>query len=109
MEEWIKRPAIEGGMIGCLCCGYTPDVLPLDTKLYSSFGGWMVYKNDDVFYMEDDNSDDETLRLSDIEIIAQKDPNNDWSADLNLPLRDATYQRHDVNKWVLVHKGNGFA
>ena len=108
-EKWMKLPPIQNGVIGCACCGDTPDILPLNTQLYQAFGGWMISKNDDIYYMHDEKDDEQSKMLSDIELEAKKDPDNDWRAELVLPLRDAIYQRQDNNKWMLIKKGIGFA
>ena len=44
-----------------------------------------------------------------IEKQAAKDPDQDWRAEIDLPLRGATYQRQGIKKWVLVSENNGFA
>ncbi|MBN2744502.1 MAG: hypothetical protein JXR39_11475 [Marinilabiliaceae bacterium] len=103
-------PAIKGGVAGCLNCGYTDDILPLDTKLYSSFGGWMISKNGIQFFREKANVEyDNSKPLSAIELIAKEEPQSDWRAHLDLPLRSATYQRQGDNNWILVERGEGFA
>lgn len=103
-------PAIKGGVSGCVNCGYTDDILPLDTRLYSGFGGWVISKNGFQFFRENANSEyDNSKPLSNIELIAKKEPNSDWRAHLDLPMRSATYQRQGDNKWILVERGEGFA
>lgn len=103
-------PPIAGGFSGCLNCGYTEDVLPMKTKLYNGFGGWDITKNGEHYFSEDVNKEyDEDKTLSYIERMAKLEPECDWRANLNLPLRSAVYQRHGKSKWVLVERGKGFA
>ncbi len=103
-------PAIAGGISGCLNCGYTEEKLPMRTRLYSGFGGWDIKKDGKHYFNEDSNKEyDEAKTLSYIERRAKLEPECDWRANLNLPLRSATYQRHGKSKWVLVERGQGFA
>jgi hypothetical protein len=44
-----------------------------------------------------------------IEIRARLQPECDWQAVLDLPMRSAVYQRQGKNKWVLIKTGRGFA
>jgi hypothetical protein len=110
--EWIKTEALKtkgNTKHGCLCCESSL-ILPLDTILHQGFGGWSIYKNGELFFVEDHFKEwDDFKKLQYIEEIAEKDPNNNWIAELELPLRDATYQRHEKGKWVLIRKGIGFA
>ena len=101
---------IAGGVSGCLNCGYTEDILPMKTKLYNGFGGWDITKNGEHYFSEDVNKEyDEAKTLSYIERMAKLEPECDWRANLNLPLRSAVYQRHGKSKWVLIERGQGFA
>jgi hypothetical protein len=101
---------IKGGHSGCLNCGYTEERLPMRTKLYQGFGGWMITKNGELFYMESQDVDfDKSKKLSYIERSAKLEPESDWRAILDLPMRSAVYQRHGKSKWVLIEKGQGFA
>lgn len=105
-----KEKTIKGGVAGCVNCGCTESRLPMNTRLYNGFGGWMITKDDDVFFMEKVNTDfnkSKTLRY--IEKQARLAPGCDWRAVLNLPLRSAVYQRQGNNKWMLIKKGMGFA
>ena len=106
----LLLPPIAGGISGCLNCGYTEDILPMKTKLYNGFGGWDITKNGEHYFSEDVNKEyDEAKTLSYIERMAKLEPECDWRANLNLPLRSAVYQRHGKSKWVLVERGQGFA
>lgn len=110
MKEYKKLPAIEGGLSGCLNCGYPEDELSLDTRLYSGFGGWDITKDGTHFFSESNDKEyDESKPLKDIECLAKLEPKCDWRANLNLPLRNAVYQRQGEGKWVLVEQGQGFA
>jgi hypothetical protein len=103
-------PAIKGGIAGCLNCGYTEDLLPMRTRLYQGFGGWMITKNGEIYFCESHKTEyDEAKTLSYIERRAKLEPECDWRANLDLPLRSAVYQRHGKSKWVLVERGMGFA
>ena len=44
-----------------------------------------------------------------IEKQARLEPEEDWRAIFDSGLRGAVYQRHGLNKWVLVEKNKGFA
>jgi hypothetical protein len=105
-----KEKSIKGGHGGCLCCPNTEEILPMKTRLYNGFGGWYISKNGQEYFTEDpDKEFNETKTLSQIERKAKLEPDEDWRAHLNLPLRDAVYQRQGKSKWVLIEKGNGFA
>ena len=106
-NKWKKLPAMQSTILGCLCCGHTPALLPLETVLYQEFGGWTITRNGKIYYCAE--QDEKAKTLADIEKIAAKDSNNDWRADVLLPLREASYQRQDDKKWVLVRTGLGFA
>ena len=104
------KPAIKPSIIGCLNCGDTEVILPMDTKLHNCYGGWTITKSGEVFFAENHNTDFEDCKtIGYIEEIAAKTPHIDWMAVLNMPLRSAVYQRHGENKWVLVGEGKGFA
>ena len=106
---WWK-PAIEGVSGDCLCCPATVDKLPLNTRMYNGFGGWVIIKDGKQFYRGDSNLEfEEYPTLLKFEKLAKKEPDVEWLADLNLPLRSGTYQRHGDNTWVLIEKGDGFA
>ena len=97
---------------GCLNCGGTEQVLEMDTRLYNGFGGWSITKNSELFFEEDCTSDkdwDEWKTLAEIEKTAKKEPDNDWRAIFNLPLRGGEYQRHFEEGWVLIESNRGFA
>lgn len=103
--------------IGCLNCGGGEFVeingiicCNLDTRLYGGFGGWSITRDDEFFYCpEQDLEFDEYPTLREFEEKAASDPDHDWRAIADLPLRDATYQRQGDGLWVLVKSGMGFA
>lgn len=103
-------PTIKGGYSGCLICGNVKEILPMRTRLHNSFGGWIITKNGKFYFREDSKVEyDKVKTLSYIERRAKLDPDNDWRAELDLPLRSAVYQRQGKSRWVLVKKGQGFA
>ena len=119
--NFIKlKPCLEP-WIGCACCSccemkynknQTIIYCSLDVKIYNGFGGWKIMK-DGIRFFEADPSKEITWNkiktLKHFEKLAAKDPKHDWRAVVNLPLRDATYQRQGKEKWVLVKSGKGFA
>ncbi len=110
MKKVKLLPPIKGKHIGCLNCGGTEQKIPMRTRLYYGFGGWMITKNGKLFFMEENDREFSKCKtLSYIERRAKLEPNNDWRAHLDLPLRSAVYQRHGDSKWMLVESGIGFA
>lgn len=109
-KPWF-RPAKEKGIHqGCLCCGGTVTKLSMKTRMYNGFGGWVVKKDNEIVYMGDSNLEfNEFPTILKFENIARKEPESCWEAELYLPLRGATYQRHGHNWWVLVDSNPGFA
>ena len=108
--KWKKEKPIEGGFGSCLCCPVTVDKLSMNTKIIAGFGMAQITKNDECIYDEEPNIEwDDAPTLMKFENMARKDPDNDWQFELRLPLRDARYQRHGRNCWVLVERGLGFA
>ena len=123
MSTWTKLPPHRNPHIGCLNCGggemrrrgkSAPITCALVTKLYQGFGGWHIERDGKTWYraaqIEDGRSawrNCRTLRWA--ERRARLDPDHDWRAVCDLPLRSATYQRQGRNRWVLVASGPGFA
>lgn len=108
-QKWWKQ-GIEGGASGCLCCGGTVYKLPMNTRMYQGMGGWMIVKNGELFFMDKGDKEFEDYpTLMKFENEARKEPNAEWIAQVDLPLSNAKYQRHDKNTWVLIEKGEGFA
>ena len=109
MGAWKKQPAFEGVIHqGCLCCPPVEQVAPLDMLIAVGFGCAMVTKNKKVIFMEGPN-DEEFRTLAEFEEMAKADPNHNWRVTLEAPLRGRVYQRHDVDKWVLIESNMGFA
>lgn len=113
MEKETKplwwKPAIEAGTPVCPCCP-TAQLLHLETVLCNGFGGWTVNKDGSTYYQAETNQDfDECKTLQDIEKEIPEGDQSEWIAHLWAPLREAKYQRHEKNKWVLIQKGEGFA
>lgn len=109
-KSWF-RPAKEKGIHhGCLCCGGTVTKLSMRTRLYNGFGGWTIVKDGTLFFMEDTHKEYyEAPTLLKFEKLAREEPESEWVAELYLPLRGATYQRHGYNMWVLIDSNPGFA
>lgn len=107
---FTKEEPVEQMFHGSLTTGFKPKTLPMDTVLYQGMGGYHVTKNGEVFYQPEHGEDWEDFKkLSEIEMEARKDPDNDWRVHLMLPLREAVYQRHGKDKWVAIETGKGFA
>lgn len=113
-----KKPPCTKPHIGCLVCGGGEMIkqadgtfiASLDTVIYGGFGGWTIYRDAKVYYFPPTNkADDDCPRLAEFEAMAEADPDHDWQAVLNLPMRDAVYQRQGEGKWVLIGTGEGFA
>ncbi len=110
MERFKLLPPVKGGHSGCLNCGYTEELLPLRTRLYYGFGGWNITKDGKPYFQEDSDKEfHENKTLCYIERRAKLEPDCDWRAHFDSPMRDAFYQRQGTSKWVLVEKGIGFA
>ena len=91
-------------------CPGTHTLLEMDTVLYQGFGGYHVEKNGEIYYFPDSDLEwNEYKTLYDIEVDALKDPEADWRVILNNPLRGGTWQRHDIEQWVLIESNMGFA
>lgn len=106
---WWKK-AIPAVGSSCICCDTTTEILNLNTKLYFDFGGWTINKNGQPFFSDQRSVDfDEYKDLNHVEALIGEDDENEYTAEVYLPLRSAKYQRHAKNIWVLIEKGNGFA
>ena len=103
--------------IGCANCGggemtrkNNEITASMKTRIYNSFGGWRIIKDNKTVYQGDCNAEWESFpTLMKFELQARKSPDSDWRAECDLPLRYALYQRHGKNRWVLVKTGMGFA
>lgn len=107
-----KLKPIQGGVQGCLNCGYVYSVAPMDMDIAVGFGEATVTKNGVVIYDEMEVCLDNYDVVWDVEMAereAMKDPDNDWRINLNAPLSGRIYQRQGECLWVLVEKNQGFA
>lgn len=99
---------------GCLNCGGTEDVAPMEMVIGVGFGAAYASKDGEVVYDEMDvmrgsGDFDDLATLQQIEDMAVADPDHDWRVKLLGPLRGREYQRHDTGHWVLIHSDEGFA
>lgn len=108
-KPWFK-PGMKAkdGHKGCLCCPGPTDTLKMNTRMSNGFGGWTILKDGKLVYSEMKDYD-EAPTLQKFENMARREPESEWVAELYLPLRGATYQRHGRNMWVLVETNMGFA
>jgi len=106
---WDKKPAIETGGVGCLCCGTPTTIFPMEGWIAVGFGGAGVTKDGVEVYSEPQSEDTEIWTGADAEAAALKDPDHDWRIFKYAPLYDAVYQRHADGQWVLIERGEGFA
>ena len=113
--SWTKVEPYKGEIHhGCLNCGGTHEVAPMDMLIAVGFGSAMATKDGAVVYDEADvmhgtGDFDDLATLQQIEDMAVKDPDHDWRVDLRGPLRGREYQRHDAGHWVLIDADQGFA
>lgn len=110
MDAW-KRLEPWKGVIhhGCLHCGGTEKVAPLDMIVAVGFGSACVTKGPEEVWSELGSDDQEFHDVAHFEALAAADPDHDWQISLQGPLRGRTYQRHGVGRWVLVDSNEGFA
>jgi len=115
MANWTKVDQYHGTVHhGCLNCGGTPEIAPMEMLIAVGFGSAFASKDDAVVYDEMDvmqgrSEFDDLLTLQDIENMALADPDHDWRVKLYGPLRGREYQRHEAGKWVLIDSNEGFA
>lgn len=93
--------------LGCLCCGFNKPKLSFTAELFFDFGGYTIYKDNQVFYQQGFNTKAKTLR--EIEKAASLFPESHWVAKLDLPLRGSVYHRFENGVWYLVSENKGFA
>jgi len=94
---------------GCLNCGHTHTLAPMDAHIAAGFGAASITKDSEYVFMSDMNSDEDPPTLQHFEDMAKADPDHDWRFSLYLPMREAEYQRQGPEQWVLVKSGMGFA
>lgn len=105
----FEKP-LERGYIGCLNCGSCPLKLTLNTPIVAGFGTAIITKNKKTIYFEPAEIEfKDAPKLRKFEKMAREESNADWRYKLNLPLRNAEYQRQGKNSWVLIKSGQGFA
>lgn len=111
-STWVKLPAIEGKLGGCLNCGQRPSMFPPTAFIAVGFGFAGLTKDGEVVWQEpavEDYDDDSILTGEKAEELAVADPDHDWRIVLEGPLSGRTYQRHGPGEWALVKQNEGFA
>jgi hypothetical protein len=108
-KPWFKPAKTKGIHQGCLCCGGTVTKLSMRTRMYNGFGGWSICKNGSMIFCDQSGEYETAPTILKFEKMAREEPEEEWTAELYLPLRGATYQRHGYNMWVLVDSNEGFA
>lgn len=112
---WKKEPPYKGEPHhGCLNCGCTEQIAPMDMVIGVGFGSAYATRDGEVVYDEMDvmhkgGDFDDLWTLSKLEEMAVADPDHDWRVNLYGPLRGREYQRHGAGQWVLIHSDQGFA
>ena len=82
----------------------------MDTPIIAGFGSAVITKNGKIVYSETPNLEfEDAPKLRKFERMAKKETKADWRYKLDLPLRNAEYQRQGDNNWVLIKAGQGFA
>ena len=111
VSTWVKLPAIEGKLGGCLNCGVRPNLFPAEGEIAVGFGYAALHRDGEPIYTEP-HIDDESAQYmtgAQAEEIAAADPDHDWRIVLEAPLSGRTYQRHGPGEWALVEQNMGFA
>lgn len=101
--------AIEGGMGGCMCCGYQHSIFPMEAVIAVGFGCAQVTKDGAPVYDETDADDMNFMTGEGAEALAAADPKHDWRIHMVAPLSERHYQRQGEKHWVLYERGQGFA
>jgi len=112
MMAWTKLPPFKGRPHqGCLHAPPVQQKLSMQTRLGVGFGFAGVERDDEIVWSEPYAYDfeRELPTMQTFENMARKDPDHDWRAIEDGPLRNQTWQRHGRNLWVLVISGQGFA
>ncbi len=108
-KKWKRLPPVQGGVAGCLNCGYAHTTLPLHYRIAVGFGDAHVSRDGVVIWREGNETWKKLPTLRTFENMAAKDPRHDWRAVLDGPLHGETYQRQAPKEWVLVARNQGFA
>lgn len=108
--SWEKLEPIKATISGCLTCGTLVEKATMDMVIAVGFGNAQVTKDGEAIYEEIDCQDDldKLWTFQDAENAAKEDPDHDWRAVMDGPLRGRTFQRHGEGEWVLVEENNGF-
>jgi hypothetical protein len=86
------------------------EMLPLDARIGVGFGVAQLLRDGEVVWEEHIRMAWEELKtVAEAESMAAADPEHDWRVLMYGPLSGATWQRQDVERWVLVEKNQGFA
>ncbi len=109
MSNFEKLPPLQGGMIGCLNCGYKPSLAGMDMRIAVGFGDAVLFKDGETVWSEDGKEWDDCMTVAQAEELAAAEPDHDWRVLLVAPLSEVEYQRQGEKQWVLVRKGLGFA
>ena len=101
-----------------ICPPNIPQVAPMNMMIAVGFGDALVTKDDEIIYSEINielfNQTHEAnllpyWRVQDAENEARKDPDHEWTIDMQGPLQGKTYKRMGEDNWVLIDSNKGFA
>jgi hypothetical protein len=112
MAKWNKLEPFTGEIVqGCLNCPPVETIASMDMIIAVGFGSACVTCGNKIIYDEQTaiREGRELWTVQDAENAALKNPNHSWIIEMFGPLRGRTYQRQDINKWVLVDSNLGFA
>jgi len=75
------------------------------------FGNAIVTKDDEIIYSEPNHAEgwDAFWTTQTAENEARKDPDHEWTIDMQGPLQGETYKRMGEDNWVLIDSNKGFA
>jgi len=103
-----KLEPLQGGIIGCVNCGYKPSYADMDMRIAVGFGEATLSRDGVIIFSEDGKEWEDCMTFAEAEALAAADPDHDWRIHLLGPMSEVVYQRHDTGKWALVKKGLGF-
>jgi len=101
-----------------ICPPLIPQVAPMNMMIAVGFGMASVQMDGELVYsdikVEEFNETHEAnllpyWRVQDAENEARKDPDHEWTIDMQGPLQGETYKRMGEDNWVLIDSNNGFA
>jgi hypothetical protein len=85
-------------------------LLSLDARIGAGFGVAKLLRDGEVVWEDNIHMAWEELKtVAEAESMAAADPEHDWRVLMYGPLSGATWQRQDVERWVLVETNQGFA